>query len=171
MFQTDRLFAKIDYWMKCLDNYTIGQMVRVPAPGSWSMGQLYIHLIRDSTFYIEQARETFSGNKHSAEQSLPAAKEMFSKNEFPDIQIEGNPSNAFIPQPESKDQLLKGLVELKRMIKEIAPGLTDNQHQGKTKHPGLGYFSAPEWIQFTDMHFHHHLKQKKRIDTFLETIN
>src|SRR6478735_4252608 len=121
MFQTDRLLATIDYWMKCLDNYTIGQMVRVPAPGSWSMGQLYIHLIRDSTFYIDQAREALSANEHSTEHFLLAAKEMFTKNEFPDIQIEGDPSNAFIPQPESKDQLLKGLVELKRMIKEIAP--------------------------------------------------
>jgi hypothetical protein len=46
--------------------------------------------------------------------------------------------------------------------------ITESPFGGKTKHPGLGYFSAHEWLQFADMHFRHHLRQKKRIDDFLE---
>jgi hypothetical protein len=40
--------------------------------------------------------------------------------------------------------------------------------KGKTKHPGLNYFTAKEWLQFAGMHLRHHLKQKKRIDDFLK---
>ena len=27
---------------------------------------------------------------------------------------------------------------------------------GKTKHPGLNYFTAKEWLQFAEMHLRHH---------------
>ena len=46
--------------------------------------------------------------------------------------------------------------------------MTARKYKGKTKHPGLGYFSAEEWLQFAEMHFRHHLRQKKRIDEFLK---
>jgi len=42
---------------------------------------------------------------------------------------------------------------------------------GKSKHPGLGFFSASEWFQFAEMHLRHHLKQKERIDRFLQIKN
>ena len=35
---------------------------------------------------------------------------------------------------------------------------------GKTRHPGLLYFNAVEWLQFAEMHLRHHFRQKKRID-------
>jgi hypothetical protein len=36
--------------------------------------------------------------------------------------------------------------------------------KGKTRHPGLLFFSALEWLRFTEMHMRHHFRQKKRID-------
>jgi hypothetical protein len=45
--------------------------------------------------------------------------------------------------------------------------ITQSPYKGKTKHPGLHYFNADEWLQFADMHFRHHVKQKKKIDDFL----
>jgi hypothetical protein len=50
----------------------------------------------------------------------------------------------------------------------VATLISESQFNGKTKHPGLGYFSAKEWLQFANMHFRHHLRQKKRIDVFLK---
>jgi hypothetical protein len=38
---------------------------------------------------------------------------------------------------------------------------------GKTRHPGLLYFSALEWLRFAEMHMRHHFRQKKRIDEAL----
>jgi hypothetical protein len=40
----------------------------------------------------------------------------------------------------------------------------------ETQHPGLYHFSANEWYQFAEMHFRHHVRQKKRIDDYLKKI-
>ena len=93
---------------------------------------------------------------------------MFLNNDFPDAILEGPPSNAFTPQPESKDQLLTELLQLKDEMTKAEALIAASQFNGKTKHSGLGYFTASEWMQFAEMHFRHHLRQKKRLDDFLK---
>jgi len=51
-------------------------------------------------------------------------------------------------------------------MKQAALLISKSNHKGKTKHPGLNYFSADEWFRFAEMHFRHHERQKKRIDDF-----
>jgi len=76
--------------------------------------------------------------------------------------------NAYLPQPNSKVQLLRDLIHIKEEMNQLAILIAETPFMGKTKHPGLNYFSANEWLQFADMHFRHHLRQKKRIDDFLK---
>ncbi|MDB5279911.1 MAG: DinB family protein [Ferruginibacter sp.] len=54
-------------------------------------------------------------------------------------------------------------------MNDLAARIAASKFKGKTKHPGLDYFSATEWLQFVDIHFRHHLRQKKRIDDFLKS--
>lgn len=77
--------------------------------------------------------------------------------------IEGAPSNALIPQPESKERLVNDLLKIKEEMNDLAAQIATSKFKGKTKHPGLNYFSAEEWLRFTDIHFRHHLRQKKRL--------
>jgi hypothetical protein len=164
------LFEKItdiiDAWTKALDDYNLASLHFKPAPVKWSIGQLYIHLITDTQFYIEQAQTCLSTNENQNENKSAAAEIIF-RNGFPDKMIEGAPSNAFIPQPQNKEQLVNGLLNLKNEMSTLAIAISSSSFKGKTKHPGLGYFSAAEWLQFAEMHFRHHLRQKKRIDDFL----
>jgi hypothetical protein len=37
----------------------------------------------------------------------------------------------------------------------------------KTAHPAFGFLNAREWFHLIEMHFRHHLRQKKRLDRFL----
>ena len=67
--------------------------------------------------------------------TLPA-KAMFRSNEFPDELIEGPPSNANTPQPDSKEKLLHSLLRLKEEINRIAGLISTSISKGKTKHPG-----------------------------------
>jgi hypothetical protein len=60
------------------------------------------------------------------------------------------------------------LIKLKTEITTIGILISTSQFRGKTKHPGLNYFNANEWFQFAEMHFRHHLRQKKRIEEFLK---
>ena len=108
-----------------------------------------------------------SSGDHSHEQALPDGAAMLTNNEFPDTIIEGPDTNTDIPQPNNIEDLKKALAQLKDEISSLALLISNSHYKGKTKHPGLGYFSAHDWLQFADMHFRHHLRQKKRIDEFL----
>jgi hypothetical protein len=159
----------IDFWIGSVKQYNLSQLCAKP-PGSWSMGQLYGHLIADTGFYIEQIKSCFNNQDHITEEASPAAQTMFLNNAFPDMIIEGAPSNAYIMQPGSKEQLEKDLLNLKKEMNRLGVLIAQSIERGKTKHPGLGYFSAEEWLQFAGMHFRHHLRQKKRIDDILEKM-
>ncbi len=160
----------IDHWITALEQYSFIELCTKPSPTQWSLGQLYNHLIEDANFYIQQIRICVTTNDHATEQASPHGATMLSYNEFPNEMIEGDPANTFIPQPESRKQLLLDLLLLKTEMNEAANLIAKSAFRGKTKHPGLNYFSAVEWLQFADMHFRHHLRQKKRLDDFLTTF-
>ena len=167
MFKYDRLIATIDSWISYLDEYTIKQLRANPAPGSWSIGQLYVHLIGDSNYYIQQARRAHATNEHATDEHAPEAREMFRNNAFPDIKIEGHPSNAFISNPKDQHELINGLRQLQQDIHQLVDYQRTHAPVGKSEHPGLGYLNTDEWLQLMDMHFRHHLRQKQRIDSYL----
>ncbi len=157
----------IDTWIKELACYDFVQLCAKPSPASWSLGQVYMHLIENVSYYREQILLCISTNDHAQEEASQEAKTMFLLNRFPDIEIEGPPENADTPQPESKEQLLQLLLNAKEEMNQLASQMDASKFHGKTRHPGLHYFNAHEWLQFADMHFRHHLRQKKRLDDFL----
>ena len=157
----------IDYWIKELAQYNFESLRINPSPQSWSLGQLVTHLINDTHYFIEQIKICVATDDNAAQQHIPFAQTLFLNKDFPDQKIEGNPNNASIPQPSSKKELIIGLNNLKEEMNAAALLIEPSQHKGKTKHPGLGYFNADEWLQFAGIHFRHHLRQKKRIDEFL----
>ncbi len=158
----------IDIWQTALDGYSFDQLCTNLSPDKWSLGKVYMHLLEATSFFIEQVRSCLSSTNHATEEASPAARAMFQNNNFPDAVLEGPPSNAHTPQPENKEQLTQGLIALKTEIAELGILLSKSQSTGKTKHPGLHYFNALEWLQFAEMHFRHHLRQKQRIDDFLK---
>ena len=158
----------INIWINALEHYSFSELCAKPAPNSWSLGQVYIHLIDDTNYYLEQIRLCTSANDNAMEEAAPFAKKMFVTNEFPDERIEGAPTNINMPQPLSKEDLRISLMNLKEALYQADILINTSPSNGKTKHPGLDYFSAKEWFQFSDMHFRHHLRQKNRIDNFLK---
>ena len=124
---------------------------------------------RDTNFFIEQIILCLISNDNVNEEPTGNGKLMLRRNEFPDMKIEGDPSNALIPQPGSADELMNKLNEVKNRLNDLFVQYQATTFAGKSKHPGLGFFSAGQWFQFADMHFRHHLRQKKRIDDFLQT--
>lgn len=158
----------VDTWINALEQYDFVQLCTTVSVNSWSLGQVYMHLLEDTRYYLEQIKICASNNDHSNEAPSSFAKTMLLNNEFPDEIIKGARSNAFIPQPPGKEYLVSSLVLLKEDIKNAALLIEKTSFKGRTKHPGLHYFNAAEWYQFVGMHFRHHLRQKKRIDEILE---
>lgn len=158
-----------DIWIKALAQYNFVQLCIQPAPGSWSLGQVYMHLINTTGYFIEQVKICLSTNDNAMEEASDAARLLFLNNDFPDEVLDGPPTNAYTPQPDNKEQLVRGLTNLKEDIIHVKKLLSESSCKGKTKHPGLHYFTAREWLHFAEMHLRHHLRQKKRIDAFLKT--
>lgn len=165
---SDDIATTIDGWINALQQYSYIALCTQPSPGSWSAGQVYMHLISDTGYYIEQVKICLSANDNATEEVSVFAKTIFTNNDFPDERIEGPSSNDGIPQPNSKEQLLTGLRHLKDEMSTLAIQIETSTYRGKTKHPGLGYFSAAEWLRFAVIHFRHHIRQQKRINNFLK---
>jgi hypothetical protein len=157
----------IDVWINGLEAYDFETLIIQPGPGRWSVGQVYMHILDEADFQLEQITACLSSNAHADGEASREAKKMFEKNSFPNLLIEGPPSNAFVQQPESKEHIMQRLLELEQRVDAVDARISASPVQGKAMHPGLHYLSAREWFQFSEMHFRHHLRQKARLDAFL----
>jgi hypothetical protein len=158
--------STIDQWLEELDRYDFARLLKKPQPDKWSLGQVYMHLIDTTEFFLSQVEACLQTNDHSEDNMTEVAKAMFANDEFPDKMIEGPPSNAATPQPASKNEIIEGLENLKEKIRQL--NQSKRTFAGKTKHPGHQYFNADEWLQYAHMHFRHHERQRGRIEKFLE---
>jgi hypothetical protein len=55
-----------------------------PDSTSWSLGQVYRHLIEETTWYYGQIALSLTETKNQNEEMTDQAKTMFAANEFPD---------------------------------------------------------------------------------------
>ncbi|SDL74188.1 DinB family protein [Siphonobacter aquaeclarae] len=158
----------IGQWIGFLDHYTLAQLQYRPSEEAWSLGQVYVHLIEDTEYFVEQIITAMgSGTEHATEPMHPEAKRFFAANAFPDLKIE-NPYNRLdLPQPASTEELRVRLVRIRDRVNGLTEEPAFSTSVGKTAHPGLRYFSAQEWLQFAEMHLRHHLRQKDRISGML----
>lgn len=158
----------IKTWINALQLYSYEQLCSKPAPQSWSLGQVYMHLLHDTAYYIEQVKICASNNDYADERAAAMAQTMFANNAFPDKQLAGPPESPPPPPPASKEQLLSSLLSLNKEINNAATLIATTKFKGKTRHPGFEYFDAAEWFHFAEMHFRHHLRQKQRLESFLQ---
>ncbi len=164
-----KLNHTIDTWIDALQDCDPAYLLEKPDGESWSLGQVFMHLLNETGYYIEQMEHCLENDGNESGQMDERAKLMFANNELPDKKIKGDPeSTDKITQPESKTGLLQQMLELKIQLISLCKRINDGKSAGKAKHPGLGYFDAEEWLRFADMHLRHHLRQKKRIEEALK---
>jgi hypothetical protein len=153
----------ISAWIHVLNDYTLDMLHQQPKPGSWSLGQVYTHIIDDTIWYVEQMKVALATDVDSDKEMDDRAKYMFRHNGFPDMLIEGPSTNKPIPQPQSKEAIVQSLQTIKDEVNRL-----DFSHAvGKTAHPGFLYLNGLEWLQLMEMHLRHHFRQKQRIDSAL----
>jgi hypothetical protein len=158
----------IDTWIKFLDDYSIETLLKKPIPDSWSLGQVYMHIIEDTPWHIGQMQEALYSEAGSDRDMHTNAKWMFTNNQFPDTKIEGASTVDSVPQPTTKEEIHQQLSSIRDDVNQLYRSADFLKSTGKTRHPGLLYFSALDWLRFTEMHMRHHLRQKNRIDEALQ---
>jgi hypothetical protein len=163
------LIKTLDVWITSLEQYDVNDLQIKPSMSQWSVGQLYMHLLDETRFFVSQIEICLSNTDNMHEEMTPGGKAIFENNSFPDEKIKGDPvASQCMPQAESKTELLKSFSELKAKLLDLIELLEKNPKQGKTKHPGQGYLNGSEWFQYIEMHLRHHLKQKTRLDEMLK---
>ena len=157
----------IDQWIIALDEYSFKQLLFKNSNNQWSLGQLFVHLIESTNFFLQNIKGCLISHENLNEELSLAAKNIFKNNQLPDIEIKGPESNNFIPQPENPHFIKTGLLNLKNEFSKIKKVMLLSNISGKRKHPGLGYFNAEEWFQFAEIHLRHHFHQKNKLDSLL----
>ncbi len=157
-------------WEKDLNQYTFEQLLQKPDAESWSLGQVYNHLITSALFFHLKQVEACLASNTDADKSknFKGFLTYHVLGKMPPIKIKVPPSDFYTPkQPESIEAIKNGLAKLQESMKNIADALQTNTSKGKTKHPGLAYLNAKEWYRLIGMHFTHHLRQKETLDATL----
>ena len=157
----------IDTWIMELDKLSEAQLLKKPAPDSWSLGQLYQHLIDETTWYNGQIEVSLDDTENSHVETTAQARALFENGAFPDELIKGDPMIAEnVQQPGSKKELKESLAKLKADTNQIWSRMQTAKTFGKSEHPGVGFLDCYEWIKYSEMHMRHHFKQKRRIEDF-----
>lgn len=160
------------FWNNELKKYDLNTLLKKPNSESWSMGQVYVHLIHSTlNFHLKQVNMCLENEEHSEKKKNFKGFMTYSiLGSIPPIKVKVPPSEFYTPkQPESIEQILTGLSKVKVEMELTLPKL-ENKKQGKTIHPGFSYLSGDEWYRLIELHFRHHLRQKARIDQFLNEL-
>lgn len=161
----------IDIWIEDLTRFNIGQLKIKPDDRSWSLGQLYEHLIEETNWYNGQIEMTLGNEKNIEKETSDAANIILKRGAFEDKLFRGDPLiSENIKQPTTTSKLKVDLEQLKKNTNDIWEKINNTSKHGKSEHPGIGFLNCVEWIQYSEMHLRHHLKQKKRIEFFLQSI-
>jgi len=178
-----RFEETVDGYIRDLEGTSLDQLLWKPADDEWSLGQMYMHLIRSARF-MHLRNVALCLDPNGSPEVTQAGKteqgeNVFKAGSFPPIRIRVAPSPQYTPpQPESKEQIVDGLRETLRRMAEIEPAITaafepDIRSRSESDeeivrhtvlHPQFGGLNALEWFRLVEMHYRHHLRQKSRLD-------
>jgi hypothetical protein len=170
MRKVEKIYANFEkvhqLWQQALAAYTEQDLLKKETMESWTLGQVYLHLIHSTLdFHLKQIQTclTNATNKKN-KKNFKGFLAYNLLNGFPPIKIKVPPSDFYTPkQPDNKEAIQDGLLKVKKEMATILVNFS-NDHSGKTVHPGFAYLNAKEWYQLVEMHWRHHLRQKAAID-------
>ncbi len=157
----------IDYWIDEYKRYDFDKIIAKPSENDWSMGQVGIHLWMSAKgFFFKNAEKCLSRDGTEKGKSKKfAAHFIFNLKMLPPVRYEMPKQVAVVPkQPENKEQLIAKLEEIKKIASDYILRIEQSDPDLKIKHPFLGWLNTAEWITLCNIHFRHHMRQKKRIE-------
>jgi DinB superfamily len=160
-------FEKVyQIWETELQQCSDAQLAKKETDDSWTLGQVYVHLINSTlNFHLKQLETCVSNAENKGKsKSFKGFMAYYLLKGFPPIKIKVPPSDFYTPKvPTSRQELLDGLAKVKVEMEKAQTKFTSNL-LGKTPHPAFSYLNAEEWYQLVEMHWRHHLRQKTAIE-------
>ena len=135
----------IDFWIDSFKQYDFDTIVMKPSEQSWSLGQVGIHLwMASKGFFFKNAEKCLNkeGTQSGKSKKL-GAHLIFTLRMLPPVRYEMPQQVAVIPkQPESKEQLIGKLEEIKTIASGYIKRIPQSDPELKTKHPFLGWLNT-----------------------------
>jgi hypothetical protein len=160
-----QLLPLVKYWLKELDFYGKNQFKKKRNEKSWSIGQIYDHLlVYSEDVNIKNIQLCMSSKEDLAKESKSIKGFFFFM--FGGYLPFKYKSNPYVEpqQPLSTEKVKDDFYRFLKLVYKVAKDIDYKKPVNKAKHPTLGYLTAEEWYKLIEMHFRHHLKQKKKID-------
>lgn len=166
--------ATVERYVMELDSLGLEQLRSKPDKETWSIGQMYVHLIQSAQYlHLQNVDQCLASGEETwmpMGQKTERGKAVFESGSFPPIPIRVPASLEYTPcQPENKEQLLVGLRSVVERMKRTESGLIQASEEHKMVHPGFGPLHAQEWFLLIEMHYRHHLLQLARLQEFLQS--
>lgn len=152
----------VDQWILLIEELSEQQLKWKPSDTQWSICQVLVHILEETSFYLKQGEEANLQENYLEKSKNDGGEMMFRENAFPNIQIPGDPNSTTQPKSAFTKEELKALY-LNTYDQLISLLNESRDKRGKSRHPGLGYFTGLEWCQFAEMHMRHHFRQRDRI--------
>jgi hypothetical protein len=153
-------------WEKELNNYSYEQLSNKVEPDSWTLGQVYMHLIQATIgFHLPQVKICLENSANeTASKNMKGVISYYIFKGIPPIKIKVPASDTYTPKhPNSIAEIKDGFEKVKSTMETYSANFAENKN-GKTPHPGFGFLNASEWYNLVPWHWEHHLRQKSRID-------
>ncbi|MGN6646802.1 MAG: DinB family protein [Cytophaga sp.] len=160
-----KLLPLAKYWLKELDFYGTNQFKKKVTEKSWTIGQIYDHLlIYSQEVHIKAIQECLAQKDTNSKEgkSFKGFFQFLFKGYMP-FKYKSNPYKE-PGQPLSTEKVKDDFYRFLKLVYKTAKEIDYKKPTAKVKHPSFGYLSAEEWFALIEMHFRHHLRQKNKLD-------
>nr|WP_326188031.1 DinB family protein [Exiguobacterium indicum] len=155
------------YYLQELDCYEPEALIHHLVHDTWSISQMYDHLIVVSHEYLDEVESCRFAPVTTSGKS-PFGEQLFAVGAFPATPI--RLPDAMNAPPNETDQVEQirtrwlQLIDRHVTLATIAQATPVDQ---KTQHGGMGWLNAAEWYALVSYHLAHHRHQKRRLDAAL----
>lgn len=157
-------------WLTDLQNYSDAQIAASPTPDSWSLAELYDHIMRVArTYQMPNFHKSMGPDAKLKKKKNLVGLAVFNfgirkqvkirMEDFPAVLVEN-----FTPQKRSKEDLIADFEEFIQEVNELHDPLTGSKSAQRHYHPMFGNISTKEWFSLIEIHMSHHEVQRKRIE-------
>lgn len=171
-----RFNQKAKEWMTELENYDERAIHLRPIEGSWSVSEVYDHVMRVTRSYqipnlksslTESAKRKKRKNKYGiAVFNLGIRKNIHMKmEEFPTSLV-----SAFTPVQRNKDELVQDFASFILEVNGLQDFLMKSNKRNKQYHPMFGDIDTTEWFALIELHMWQHDKQRRKLKSYLESM-
>lgn len=155
-----------------LEKVDLQQLTQKPTNDEWSLGQMYLHIINSALnmqlHNVKVCQERLEGVVLVTGEKTEKGNQIFAQGSFPPIKIQVPPTKQYTPpQPTDKEELVQGLKNVLDSMRNWGSVVEEIPSDFKMMHPGFGALNAQEWFVLVEMHYRHHLLQKKQLKEFL----